>query len=63
MVYTKAASTATINVRAQRTLMIAGAKLPADSSIAVNNPCSQILAKLTGAPAPAGDVSNYLGNR
>jgi aminoglycoside phosphotransferase (APT) family kinase protein len=44
-------------------LMIAGGKLPSDSTIAVNNPCSQILARLLGLPAPAGEMVNYVGNR
>jgi hypothetical protein len=38
-------------------------QLSRDSPIAVNHPCGQILAKLSGAPPPAGDVSNYVGNR
>jgi hypothetical protein len=44
-------------------LMIGAGKLPSDSPIAVNNPCSQILAKLTGLPAPSGETVNYVGNR
>jgi aminoglycoside phosphotransferase (APT) family kinase protein len=44
-------------------LMIAGGKLPSDSAIAVNNPCSQMLARLTGLPAPAGQTVNYVGHR
>jgi aminoglycoside phosphotransferase (APT) family kinase protein len=44
-------------------LMIAAGKLPRDSAIALNNPPSQILAKLTGLPAPGGEVENYVGNR
>lgn len=44
-------------------LMIAAGKLPGDTIIAVNNPCSQLLSKLTGAPPPPGEVENYVGSR
>jgi aminoglycoside phosphotransferase (APT) family kinase protein len=49
-------------VRAAQMLIDAGL-LPADSTMAVNNPASQLLAKLLGHEAPTGDSTTFIGNR
>ncbi|MCK9248010.1 MAG: phosphotransferase family protein [Solirubrobacteraceae bacterium] len=44
-------------------LMIALGFLPADAPMKLNNPASQILAKLIGSDAPSGDAQSFIGNR
>jgi aminoglycoside phosphotransferase (APT) family kinase protein len=44
-------------------VMIAGGALPEDNPMPFNNPASQLLAKLVGLPAPAGEAANFVGNR
>jgi len=44
-------------------LMIEVGLLPPDAPMKLNNPASQLLAKLIGAPAPAGDAQSFIGNR
>ncbi|GAY18623.1 phosphotransferase family protein [Mycobacterium sp. shizuoka-1] len=53
---------AIIMVRAAH-MMIAMGLMPADSPMAVNNPASQLLAKLLGLPAPTGETATFIGNR
>jgi aminoglycoside phosphotransferase (APT) family kinase protein len=45
------------------TLMIASGKLPPDSTMAISNPPSQILAQVLKLPGPAGAITNYVGKR
>ena len=49
-------------VRAGR-LMIAAGALPPDNPMPFSNPASQLLAKLLGLPAPAGEAASFVGNR
>lgn len=44
-------------------LMIEVGLLPPDAPMKFNNPASQLLAKLIGAPAPTGDAQSFIGNR
>ncbi|MCW2856618.1 MAG: putative phosphotransferase [Marmoricola sp.] len=44
-------------------LMIEVGLLPPDAPMRFNNPASQLLAKLIGAPAPTGDSQSFIGNR
>lgn len=44
-------------------LMIEVGLLPPDAPMRLNNPASQLLAKLIGAEAPTGSVQSYIGNR
>lgn len=44
-------------------LMIQLGLLPPDAPMKFNNPASQLLAKLIGAPAPSGDSQSFIGNR
>jgi aminoglycoside phosphotransferase (APT) family kinase protein len=44
-------------------LMIAGGALPPDNPMPFSNPASQLLAKLLGLPAPAGEATSFVGNR
>jgi hypothetical protein len=44
-------------------LMISGAALPPGSAMPVNNPVSQLLARLTGCPAPDGPAEWIVGSR
>jgi aminoglycoside phosphotransferase (APT) family kinase protein len=44
-------------------LMIELGILPPGAPMRLNNPASQLLAKLIGAPAPAGDAQSFIGNR
>lgn len=44
-------------------LLIAGGGLPASSPMPVNNPASQLLAKMLGLPAPAGESVHFLEGR
>jgi aminoglycoside phosphotransferase (APT) family kinase protein len=44
-------------------VMIAGGLLPSDSPMGLNNPASQILARLLNLPAPAGEAVNFVGKR
>lgn len=44
-------------------LMIELGLLPADAPMKLNNPASQLLAGLVGAPAPGGDAQSFIGNR
>lgn len=44
-------------------LMIEVGLLPPDAPMRLNNPASQLLAKLIGAEAPTGSVQTYIGNR
>lgn len=44
-------------------LMIAGGLLPPDTSMAVNNPGTRVLADILGIPAPQGESAYYVGNR
>jgi hypothetical protein len=37
-----------------------GCRLPPDRTTAVNNPATQLLAKLIGAPAPEGEATSFL---
>ena len=43
--------------------MIAGGLIPADSPMALNNPSSQLLARLLNLPAPTGEAANFVGKR
>lgn len=52
----------TLMVRAAH-MMIAGGMLPQDSEMALNNPASQLVAKLLGLPAPTGAATSFIGNR
>lgn len=49
-------------VRAAHMMMAMGL-LPADSPMALNNPASQLLAKLLGLAAPTGVTTTFIGNR
>ncbi|MCX2930015.1 phosphotransferase family protein [Mycobacterium sp. CVI_P3] len=51
-----------IMVRAAH-MMIAMGLMPADSPMALNNPASQLLAKLLGLSAPTGETATFIGNR
>lgn len=53
---------AIIMVRAAH-MMISGGMLPPNSAMALNNPASQLVAKLLNLPAPIGAVTSYIGNR
>lgn len=44
-------------------LMIEVGLLPPGAPMKLNNPASQLLAKLVGAEAPAGDSQSFIGNR
>lgn len=44
-------------------LMIEVGLLPPDAPMKLNNPASQLLAKLIGAPSPSGDAQSFIGNR
>ena len=44
-------------------LMIAAGLLPPDAPMKLNNPASQLLAKLIGAPAPERRAQSFIGNR
>jgi aminoglycoside phosphotransferase (APT) family kinase protein len=44
-------------------LMIEAGLLPADAPMRLSNPASQLLAKLTGQPAPDGAAQSFIGNR
>jgi len=44
-------------------MMVAAGLLPPDAPMKLNNPASQLLAKLIGAPAPTGDAQSFIGNR
>jgi aminoglycoside phosphotransferase (APT) family kinase protein len=44
-------------------LMVLAGLLPPDATMKYNNPASQLLAKLIGAPAPTGDAQSFIGNR
>jgi aminoglycoside phosphotransferase (APT) family kinase protein len=44
-------------------LMIELGMLPPDAPMKLNNPASQLLAKLIGAPSPAGATQSFIGNR
>ena len=44
-------------------LMISIGLLPPDAPMKLSNPASQLLAKLIGAPAPAGEAQSFIGNR
>lgn len=44
-------------------LMVAAGLLPPESDMKLNNPASQLLAKLIGAPAPSGETTSFIGNR
>jgi aminoglycoside phosphotransferase (APT) family kinase protein len=49
-------------VRAAR-MMIAAGQLPPDSTMAVNNPASQLLAGMLGLATHAGPTQSFIGNR
>lgn len=57
-----AAKLSIIMVRAAH-MMIAMGLMPADSPMALNNPASQLLAKLLGLSAPTGETATFIGNR
>ena len=44
-------------------LMVLAGLLPPDAPMKVNNPATQELAKLIGAPAPSGAAQSFIGNR
>jgi aminoglycoside phosphotransferase (APT) family kinase protein len=44
-------------------MMIAAGLLPPDAPMKLNNPASQLLAKLVGLPAPDGVAQSFIGNR
>jgi aminoglycoside phosphotransferase (APT) family kinase protein len=44
-------------------LMVQAGLLPPESDMKLNNPASQLLAKLIGAPAPSGVAASFIGNR
>lgn len=44
-------------------VMIRGGALPADSAMPINNPPSQLLAKMTGSPFPDGHTEWIVGSR
>jgi aminoglycoside phosphotransferase (APT) family kinase protein len=45
------------------TLMIEVGLMPPEATMHLNNPASQLLAKLIGAPAPTGESQSFIGNR
>jgi aminoglycoside phosphotransferase (APT) family kinase protein len=53
---------AIIMVRAAH-MMINSGLLPPDATMALNNPASQLVAKLLGLPAPSGETVSFIGNR
>jgi aminoglycoside phosphotransferase (APT) family kinase protein len=53
---------ASLMVRAAH-MMIGAGMIPADSTMALNNPASQLVAKLLDLPAPSGDSTSFIGNR
>jgi aminoglycoside phosphotransferase (APT) family kinase protein len=44
-------------------MMIQAGLLPADSTMALNNPASQLVAKLLELPSPDGETTSFIGNR
>jgi aminoglycoside phosphotransferase (APT) family kinase protein len=44
-------------------LMIGAGLLPPDAPMKLNNPASQLLAKLLGLPAPEGAAQSFIGTR
>jgi aminoglycoside phosphotransferase (APT) family kinase protein len=44
-------------------MMIDAGLLPPDAPMKLNNPASQLLAKLIGAPSPEGAAQSFIGNR
>jgi aminoglycoside phosphotransferase (APT) family kinase protein len=44
-------------------LMIGAGLLPPDAPMKLNNPATQLLAKLAGLPAPDGAAQSFIGNR
>ncbi|EHN11033.1 putative phosphotransferase [Patulibacter medicamentivorans] len=44
-------------------MMIAAGMLPPDAPMKLNNPASQLLAKLIGFEAPTGEAQSFIGNR
>jgi aminoglycoside phosphotransferase (APT) family kinase protein len=44
-------------------MMIAAGLLPPEATMALNNPASQLLAKLLGLPSPSGETVSFIGNR
>lgn len=44
-------------------MMIGAGLLPPDAPMKLNNPASQLLAKLAGLPAPEGAAQSFIGNR
>jgi aminoglycoside phosphotransferase (APT) family kinase protein len=44
-------------------MMIAAGLLPPDAPMKLNNPASQLLAKLVGLPSPEGASQSFIGNR
>ena len=53
---------AIIMVRAAH-MMIQAGLLPPEAPMAINNPASQLVAKLLDLPAPSGDTTSFIGNR
>jgi aminoglycoside phosphotransferase (APT) family kinase protein len=53
---------AVLMVRAAH-MMIAGGLLPPDATMALNNPSTQLLAKMLNLPAPTGQAVSFIGNR
>jgi aminoglycoside phosphotransferase (APT) family kinase protein len=53
---------AIIMVRAAHMMITAGL-LPPEATMAVNNPASQLVAKLLGLAAPTGEAISFIGNR
>jgi hypothetical protein len=43
--------------------MIEVGLMPPEATMHLNNPASQLLAKLIGAPAPTGESQSFIGNR
>jgi len=43
--------------------MIEAGLLPPEATMALNNPASQLLAKLLGLPSPSGETVSFIGNR
>ncbi|HEX4247402.1 MAG TPA: hypothetical protein VH008_06015, partial [Pseudonocardia sp.] len=44
-------------------MMIGAGLLPPDATMALNNPASQLLAKLLGLPSPSVETVSFIGNR
>jgi aminoglycoside phosphotransferase (APT) family kinase protein len=44
-------------------LMISAGLLPEDAPMKLNNPATQLLARLTGLPEPTGTAQSFIGNR